>query len=84
MWRILHNLYLGAEQDARNRFVLEQFGITHILNCPYEVRCFFKGDFRNLHLKLDDPDPAFIDRISSICNFIRRGAVPGRSSCTAA
>jgi protein-tyrosine phosphatase len=73
MWRILHNLYLGDVQDARNRFVLEQYGITHILNCAAEIRCFFRGDFRYLHLKLNDPDPAFSDNIPKICRFIRAG-----------
>jgi hypothetical protein len=73
MWRIVRNLYLGDEQDARNAFVLEQFGITHILNCAAEVPCVFRGRFRYRHLDLSDPDPAFIDHIPDLCRFIRAG-----------
>jgi hypothetical protein len=79
MWRILRNLYLGDQQDAENRFVLERCGITHIVNCASELRCRFRGDFRYLHLELSDPDPAFADCIPKVCSFIhagrRRGAV---------
>ncbi len=79
MWRILENLYLGDAIDARNRALLEQCGISHILNCAAEVECAFPAAFRYLHLELTDPDPAFVDHIPAICQFIRvgrrRGAV---------
>lgn len=77
MWRILNNLYLGDEHDARNRFLLDECRITHILNCAAEVRCFFRNDYRYLHLKFDDPDPAFADNIPKICSFIRKGRRTG-------
>jgi hypothetical protein len=73
MWRILPNVYLGDEQDAHNRALLEHFGITHILNCASEVPCAFRGGFRYLHLELTDPDPCFADHIPEICRFIRAG-----------
>jgi protein-tyrosine phosphatase len=77
VWRILTNLYLGDEQDAHNRALLERFGITHILNCASEVACVFPGGFRYLHLDLSDPDPAFADYIPEICRFIRAGRRAG-------
>jgi protein-tyrosine phosphatase len=77
MWRIIPRLYLGDEHDARNRFVLKDCRITHILNCAREVPCFFKRDFRYWHLKMSDPDPAFIDEIPRICSFIHRGRRAG-------
>jgi protein-tyrosine phosphatase len=73
MWRILPNLYLGDEQDASSRALLEQLGITHILNCASEVPCAFPRGFRYLHLELTDPDPAFADHIPDMCRFIRAG-----------
>jgi protein-tyrosine phosphatase len=77
MWRILPNLYLGDEQDACNRALLERCGVTHILNCAAEVPCAFRGGFRYLHLELTDPDPAFADHIAEICRFIRAGRRKG-------
>jgi hypothetical protein len=79
MWRIIDRLYLGDEQDAHNRALLGDCGVTHVLNCAAEVACPFRGGFRYLHLELRDPDPAFIDHIPAIVEFIhagrRRGAV---------
>ncbi len=77
MWRIVRNLYLGDEQDAHNRFLLDQYRITHILNCAAEVKCPFRRDFEYLRLELRDPDPAFADCISEICDFIHAGRRQG-------
>lgn len=77
MWKILPNLYLGDEQDSCNRAVLDQYGISHILNCASEVPCTFQGAFRYLHLELTDPDPCFADHIVEICRFIRVGRKRG-------
>jgi protein-tyrosine phosphatase len=73
MWRILPRLYLGDQYDACNHHVLEHAGVTHVLNCAREVPCSFRSRFRYLHLKLMDPDGAFIDHIPDICRFIRVG-----------
>ena len=81
MWRIIPRLYLGDEGDSRNRFLLEQYRITHIVNCAGEVRSAFSRDFNYLRLELRDPDPAFVDCIAELCDFIhagrRRGARAG-------
>ena len=74
MWQIERDLYLGDEVDARSRELLEERGITHILNCAEEVPCFFRQDFLYLHLKMTDPDAAFIEYIAELCTFIDRGA----------
>lgn len=73
MWKIVPRLYLGDQHDAGNSGLLEQLGVTHVLNCAREVPCRFRGRFRYLHLKLMDPDGAFIDHIPDICRFIRVG-----------
>ncbi len=78
MWRIIPRLYLGDRFDAQNRFLLESVGITHIVNCAVELPCYFRRDFRYLHLKLDDPDPAFQDKIPRIRRFIRGGRRAGQ------
>ena len=77
MWRIIRGLYLGDQFDAQNRFLLDDLRITHILNCAVEIPCFFRNDFRYLHLKMNDPDPDFIDHIPRIRRFIRVGRRSG-------
>ncbi len=77
MWRIIRNLYLGDEQDSRNRFLLDQYRITHIVNCAAEVRSAFPRDFHYLRLELNDPDPAFVDCIPELCTFIHQGRRQG-------
>jgi protein phosphatase slingshot len=77
MWRIIRDLYLGDELDARDRDSLEECGITHVLNCAYEVPCRFPGDFSYLHLELSDPDLAFADYIPDFCEFIDSGRQEG-------
>jgi protein-tyrosine phosphatase len=77
MWQIKRDLYLGDEVDARSRELLEERGITHILNCAEEVPCFFRRDFLYLHLEMTDPDAAFIEYIAELCTFIDRGLAEG-------
>ena len=77
MWRVIRDLYLGDGVDARSREILEEHGITHILNCAEEVPCFFSRDFLYLHLEMTDPDAAFIEYIAELCTFIDRGLAEG-------
>lgn len=72
MWKIIRNLYLGDELDARNRFLLEQYRITHIVNCAREVRIVQRG-FEQLRLELNDPDPGLVDVIDEVSRFIHQG-----------
>lgn len=53
--RIVEHIYLGSELVAKNREVLRQNGITHVLNCVGFV-CpeFFKGDLVYKTLWLQD------------------------------
>jgi hypothetical protein len=79
MWQIMSKLYLGDYQDAHNRLLLKQMGITHVLNCTWEIPCWYPDDFKYLHLQLADPDWTFGEHIPRICAFItagrRRGGV---------
>ncbi len=77
MWRIRRGLFLGDGYDAKDRELLRSAGITHIVNCAAEVPCWFRGDFRYLHLKLRDPDPDFSEHIDRCVKFIRRGRRTG-------
>lgn len=53
--RIADHIYLGSDAVAKNREVLKQNGITHVLNCVGFV-CpeYFKGDFVYKTLWLQD------------------------------
>lgn len=77
MWRIRRKLYLGDLHTARDRDYLEHLGITHILNCAWDIPCFHRGRFRYFHLKLTDPDPEFHEYIEKICRFIHMGRRAG-------
>lgn len=77
MWPVIPRLYLGDDLDARDRSVLTDCGITHIVNCACEIPSYFPGEFEYLRLELHDPDPAFIDYIPELCAFIDQGRAEG-------
>jgi dual specificity MAP kinase phosphatase len=77
MWMILQRLYLGDARDARDLDLLEECGITHVLNCAYDVPCYHDNRLEYLHLELADPDPQFADCIPDICDFIAIGRQSG-------
>src|SRR5262245_7655808 len=77
MWRIARGLFLGDRWSAHDRDLLVGMGITHILNCAEEIRCFYRRDFRYYHMKLTDPDPDFHEYIEKFCKFIHRGRKAG-------
>lgn len=77
MWRIARGLFLGDRFDANDKVLLTGSGITHILNCAFEIPCWYQSDFRYLHLRLTDPDEAFEERIDELCRFIHRGRKAG-------
>ena len=81
MWEILPDLFLGDRGDARDRNRLRRHGITHIVNCSKELPCHFEGEFEYLWLRMDDPDPAFAEKIPAFALW-KPSAVkylPGRS-----
>jgi protein-tyrosine phosphatase len=77
MWMILQDLYLGDARDARNLDLLQECGITHVLNCACDVPCYHDDRLEYLHLELADPDPLFADYIPDICDFIEAGREAG-------
>ena len=79
MWPILPRLYLGDQQDARDRTLLRARRITHVLNCAFEVPCYFPRRIQYLHLGLADPDYAFAERIPEICEFLDSARRTGRA-----
>lgn len=77
MNQILPELYLGDELDSRDRETLAEYGITHIVNCAYEVPSPFSRLFIYLNLELSDPDYAFHYCIPDFCEFIDAGRQQG-------
>jgi protein-tyrosine phosphatase len=71
-------LFLGDRGDARDRDRLRRNGITHIVNCSKELPCHFEEDFKYLWLQMEDPDPAFGEKIPTFCEFIDAGRGQGK------
>ncbi len=78
VWEILPDLFLGDRGDASNRERLRKHGITHIVNCSKELPCCFEAEFAYLWLRMDDPDPAFGEKIPAFCAFIDAGRRQGK------
>jgi len=51
---ILPYLYLGNQENAYEKKMLQDIGIKRILNVADDAECRWKKDFTYLHLKLDD------------------------------
>lgn len=78
MWEILPDLFLGDRVDAASRERLHKHGITHIVNCSKELPCHFEGEFSYLWLRMEDPDPAFAEKVPVFCEFIDAGRRQGK------
>lgn len=78
MWEILPGLFLGDRGDARDRGRLRSHGITHIVNCSKELPCHFEAEFDYLSLRMEDPDPAFADKIAAFREFMDEGRQRGK------
>lgn len=70
MNRIIEGLFLGNREDARDLARIEAAGVTHVVNCAVELPNYHDGALTYLALRLNDPDPAFRDRIEPACEFI--------------
>lgn len=77
MWLVWDSLFLGDAEDTASLDTLRRDKITHIVNCAYELPCYFPYDFEYIELKLYDPDPAFIRAIEPACKFIDIGREEG-------
>jgi hypothetical protein len=78
VWEISPDLFLGDRGDASDRDRLRKHGITHIVNCSKELPCHFEGEFNYLWLRMDDPDPAFSEKIPTFCEFMDAGRRQGK------
>ena len=56
MTPILEGLYLGAREDARDLHLLQQQGVTHVLNCALEVPNFHPRELCYYRMDIRDPD----------------------------
>jgi hypothetical protein len=78
VWEILPDLFLGDRTDASDCARLRQRGITHIVNCSKELPCLFESEFVYLWLRMEDPDPAYVEKIPAFCRFIDDGRRSGK------
>jgi hypothetical protein len=78
MWQILPDLFLGDRGTARDRLLLLDHGITHIVNCSRELPCHHEGEFVYLWLQMEDPDPRFETLLPECCRFIHGGRERGK------
>jgi hypothetical protein len=78
LWEVLPDLFLGDRGDACDRDRLRRRGITHIVNCSRELPCPFEGEFVYLWLRMEDPDPAFGEKMPTFCQFIDAGRRQGK------
>jgi hypothetical protein len=70
MIQILDGLFLGHREDARDLLKLREAGITHVVNCAYELPNYHEGSLQYLALKLHDPDPRMIHCFDEAWAFI--------------
>jgi len=78
VWEILPDLFLGDRGDACDGNRLRRCGITHIVNCSKELPCYFEEKFEYLWLRMEDPDPAFGEKLPTFCEFIDAGRGQGK------
>jgi hypothetical protein len=53
---IIPNLYLSGQYDAKDKKLLDHFGITHILMAGKGLYTYFPNDYIYRTLQLDDVD----------------------------
>ena len=62
--KIINIVYLGKSNSARNREVLHDIGITHVLMVGFDLEAAFPDEFVYKHIELDDKESADIE-----CHF---------------
>ena len=71
MSKILDNLYLGSDGDAKNLFLLKKLKITHIVTVAVELKPLFPSSFLYLHILAHDrEDFKLIKYFNQIAEFI--------------
>ena len=69
--KIVDNLYLGDFRAADNPELLKSYGITHIVNCAFNLPSKYNGMFTDLDLKLrDEPDQVIFPQVDNAYKFI--------------
>jgi protein-tyrosine phosphatase len=75
---ILPSLYLGSDVEARNLKYLQSLGITHIVNCAYELKSYHPSKFKYLELKMLDDDVQDVKFVfSKALEFIHSALISG-------
>ena len=69
--KIVDHLYLGDFRAADNPELLKSYGITHIVNCAFNLPSKYNGMFTYLDLKLrDEPDQVIFPQVEEAYKFI--------------
>ncbi len=78
MIEVVHRLYLGNRESARDLPRLKGAGITHVVNCADELPNYHDGQLVYLALRLRDPDPELRKHLARVCGFIDQARQEGR------
>ena len=79
MRQVLTRLYWGNFDDALNLDELKKVGITHIVNCAFEVdHDYSKEELEPLKLNLVDGEPIPVDVLEKAIDFIVIGIARGK------
>lgn len=70
MWTVAERLLIGTDDDARDRKLLTDCGVTHIINCAAELKSYFPEAFTYTRLELTDPDQQFHQIVDSSAETI--------------
>lgn len=69
--KIVDHLYLGDFRAADNPELLKSHGITHIVNCAFNLPSKYNGMFTYLDLKLkDEPEQVIFPQVDNAYKFI--------------
>lgn len=77
---IIDNIFIGNYAFALNKKLLQEYKITHILNCASDLRNFFEEDgcFKYLYIPLYDSPSTKIEKYLDHTNkFIEEGSSNG-------
>lgn len=78
MVSIFVDLFLGDKEDAADKTLLMEHGITHVVNCAARIPCYFPEHFQYLALHMEDPYEGFPSLIPTFCAFIDKARLHGK------
>ena len=80
MEKIVNRVYLGNWAVASELRLLQNIGITHIINCAHELPCKFHLHFKYLHIKVRDNPTANLKLKFEKTGFFIQSALDGKKN----